>query len=376
MIGVYIHVPFCAVRCSYCDFYLVTARGRDMDAFTTALRAEIGAIQPPLRGTAVDTVHFGGGTPSILRPAHLAGVLETLRGTFRVTPDAEITLEANPDDIEAYLLRDLAALGVNRLSLGVQALDDRLLALLRRTHTSRRALAAVDTARQSPIRSVAADLMLGLPGQREREALEALSRLTDRGVDHLSLYLLEVHARTRLGRQVALGRLTPAADDDAAALYERAVRRLTERGFEHYEISNFARHGHRSRHNLKYWTDQEFLGFGPAAHSYVSGRRWSNAPDLAGYVGCGGIDVRRIEDPQPRAGRGAEALFSGLRLTEGVDLKALRRRYGASMPGVDDPRLEPLRRAGLVELTGTRLVLTGRGRLLSNEVFQRFLPTP
>ncbi len=376
MTGLYVHVPFCAVRCSYCDFYLVPVRGRDPGAYVDALCGEIEATAEPLRGRAVDTVHFGGGTPSIVAPALLARVLAALRAAFAVTPEAEIALEANPEDLDPGRLEALAGLGVNRLTVGVQSLDDRLLSLMRRPHGAGEALAALAAARATGFRSLGSDLILGLPGQDAAAALMGVERVVETGVDHLSIYLLEVHGRTRLGREIARGRLAPMDDDAAASLYEEAAERLLARDFEHYEISNFARPGHRSRHNLKYWTDGEYLGFGPSAHSYVLGRRWSNAPRLDEYIARGGVGVARLEDPQPPAVRASEALCAGLRLAEGVDLAGLRRRYGASVPGADDPAFADLRAAGLLVVQGGRLQLTRRGRLVSNEVFERLLPPP
>jgi oxygen-independent coproporphyrinogen-3 oxidase len=193
------------------------------------------------------------------------------------------------------------------------------------------------------------------------------------GVDHLSLYLLEIHDRTRLGRAIALRRVALPADDATAALYEAAADRLEAAGFEHYEISNFARPGHRSRHNVKYWTDAAYLGFGPSAHSYLEGRRWSNVSDLKAYVATPGSGTALIEDPQPDAVRAREALVAGLRLLEGIDLGRLQARYQAGVPGAGDPILEEMRGSGLVTLEGTRLSLTRRGRLVSNEVLERLI---
>jgi oxygen-independent coproporphyrinogen-3 oxidase len=374
MTGLYLHVPFCSVRCTYCDFFLVPVRGRDPETYVAALCGEIEATAAPLRGRAVDTVHFGGGTPSILAPALLARVQAALRASFAVAPEAEIALEANPEDLDAARLEALAAVGVTRLTVGVQSLDDRLLSMMRRPHGAAQALAALAAARGAGFRSLGADLILGLPGQDPDAALAGIERVAGCGVDHLSLYLLEVHGRTRLGHEIARGRLRPMDDDAAAFLYEAAADRLLSRGFEHYEISNFARPGHRSRHNLKYWTDGEYLGFGPSAHSYIGGRRWSNAPRLDEYIARGGVGLARVEDPQPPAVRAAEALCAGLRLAEGVELAALRVRHGAAVPGTDDPAVAELRGAGLLDVEGDRLRLTRRGRLVSNEVFERLLP--
>ncbi|HET6277418.1 MAG TPA: radical SAM family heme chaperone HemW [Candidatus Polarisedimenticolia bacterium] len=372
--GLYVHVPYCSVRCSYCDFYLVTSGLSDAGRYCRALCAEIGAAGSP--DTVVDTIHFGGGTPSILPPADLDGVLAAIRRAFRVAEGAEITLEANPEDLDRSVLERLAGAGFNRIAIGVQSLDDRQLRIMRRAHTAERALAAIAAARSSPIAGVAVDLMLGLPEQDCDEALRGVQRIVDAGVDHVSIYLLEVHARTRLGRAIDLGRTTPMGEDESARLYEAAAESLVAAGFEQYEISNFARPGHRSRHNLKYWTDQDYFGFGPSAHSYVGGRRWWNAADLRAYLRLGGARCERHEEPAGRTARGAEALCAGLRLCAGVALQSLRARYGSAIPAVDDARLVELRDAGLVSIAGDRLCLTPRGRLLSNEVLARLIPSP
>jgi oxygen-independent coproporphyrinogen-3 oxidase len=231
----------------------------------------------------------------------------------------------------------------------------------------------VDAARRSAMRSVGIDLILGLPGQRGTRVIDDIRRIVDRGVDHVSLYLLEVHERTRLGREVVLGRRAPMGDDEAAQLYEDAADELLGHGFEHYEISNFARPGHRSRHNLKYWTDEEYLGFGPSAHSYVGERRWANASDLRDYLARRGERCACVEDVRSRDRRAFEALFAGLRLAEGVDLEALRARYGDAFVPPGDACLGALAQSGLLERAPGRLRLTRRGRLVSNEVFERLM---
>ncbi len=374
MVGLYVHVPYCSVRCTYCDFYLVPGRGRRFDEYVAALCGEIDGARPPLRGLPADTVHFGGGTPSVLAPVLLGRILRALGSAYPLCDGSEIALEANPEDVDRARLEAWSALGMTRLTVGVQSLDDRLLALMRRPHTAGRALEALEEARRLSGLSLGADLILGLPGQDPREALHGVARVADSGVDHISLYLLELHDRTRLGREVALGRRRAMDPDVAAAVYEDASLLLAERGFEHYEISNFARPGHRSRHNLKYWTDGEYLGFGPSAHSYARGRRWSNPADLDLYIARRGQGIEPVDDPQPREGRAAEALFAGLRLLEGVDLEALKFRYGEGVPSAESAPIAFLRAAGLVDLAGRSLRLTRRGRLLSNEVFERLLP--
>ena len=373
-LGLYVHVPYCAVRCSYCDFYLMPGRGPDLPTFVEALCGEIALAGRESGAPPADTIHFGGGTPSLLPPTLLSAVLASLKSSFRVSATAELALEANPEDLDAVRLDGYAAAGVNRVSIGVQSLDDDLLKLMRRPHDARRALASVDAARLSAVRSLGIDLILGLPGQQRTRVTDDIRRIVDRGVDHVSLYLLEVHERTRLGREVALGRRTPMGDDEAAHLYEDAADELLNQGFEHYEISNFARPGHRSRHNLKYWTDEEYLGFGPSAHSYVGERRWANAADLRDYLARRGERCARVEDVRSRDRRAFEALFAGLRLSEGVDLEALRARYGDAFVPPGEACLGALAQSGLVERAPDRLRLTRRGRLVSNEIFERLMP--
>jgi putative oxygen-independent coproporphyrinogen III oxidase len=375
VIGLYLHVPFCAVRCAYCDFYLVTGRAAEVAPFVAALGAEIEATPQRWKGLGVDTIHFGGGTPSRLSAPQLASILGALRASFEVAVDAEVGLEANPEDLEPQWIEAAVEAGFTRLSIGVQCLDDALLRRLRRPHDAARALRAVDAARRSGLRNVGVDLLLGLP-RSSAETLADVARCADRGVDHVSLYLLELHPRTRLGREAGLGRWSLPDGDRVADLYEAADDLLVARGFEHYEISNYALPGCRSRHNLKYWTDGDYLGFGPAAHSYMETRRWSNAADLAGYLAAGGSRIRHLEDPQPPSMRGFEALITGLRLAEGIDLERLRGRYGDALPSAGAPVIAELRAAGWVRLEGARLTLTRAGRLVSNEIFERLMPAP
>ncbi|HUD71518.1 MAG TPA: radical SAM family heme chaperone HemW [Dongiaceae bacterium] len=386
MIGLYLHVPYCTVRCSYCDFYLVTGRGRDLGAYARALTAEIAAaadagveapgpaaINSAARSPA-DTIHLGGGTPSLLPAAALRPVLEAALRFCPPSGPAEIALEANPEDLDAGTIDLWRTAGVTRLAIGVQSFDDARLRLMRRPHDAARAAQSVSRARAAGFASVGVDLILGMPGARPDPTLDDVARAIDLGVDHLSLYLLEIHPGTRLGRAVALGKEAPLEADAAASVYEAAADRLIAAGFEHYEISNFARPGHRSRHNLKYWTDEEYLGFGPSAHSYLGGERWSNPPDLAGYLARGGVGSKRLDDPQPRATRGWEALSAGLRLLEGVDLDQLEARYPGAMPAGGDTTIEALVSAGFMTIAGRRLALTRRGRLVSNELFERLEP--
>jgi oxygen-independent coproporphyrinogen-3 oxidase len=377
VIGLYLHVPYCTVRCSYSDFYLVPARGHDLGAYARALRAEIASVGAAVAGPEgplqADTLHLGGGTPSLLPAQDLESILAAARSAFRLTAGAEVALEANPEDLTAARAAAWRRAGINRLTVGVQSLQDRLLLLLRRPHDAAGAMEAIGQGRRAGFTSLGADLMLGLPGEDAGEAIAGIDALVAAGVDHLSVYLLEVHDRTRLARALALRRSVLPPPDRVADLYESTADRLEAHGFEHYEISNFARPGHRSRHNLKYWTDQDYIGFGPSAHSYLGGERTANGPNLSEYLACGGRGIPRGVEPPSPGKRALEALLAGLRLLEGVDLGSLRRRHGDAIPRPGDPNVIDLVQAGFLVSEGERLRLTRRGRLVSNEVLEHLM---
>ncbi len=376
-LGLYVHLPFCEAKCSYCHFAIDPRRpGEDrQERYLRALLAEIESVGPA--GLPADTLYLGGGTPTLLALDRLERLFAAVRTRFRVDPRAEVTVEANPRDLDAPGYRRLAALGVSRLSLGVQALDDGVLGEMGRLHTARDALRAAEDARAGGFASLSIDLILGWPGEtaaRWRRNLEGLAAMAP---DHVSLYVLEVEGKTLLSHRARQGRLALPDDDLVAALYEETVAFLAGRRIRRYEISNFARPGFASRHNGKYWDDAPFLGFGMAAHSYRGGRRWWNHEAFGAY--CRAVETRgggaavagdRVLTDRERTG---EALFTGLRRTEGLRLPDFRRRYGL------DPLVswaEPLRdafTAGLLEVAEDRLRLTPQGVLLSNEVFRVFV---
>jgi oxygen-independent coproporphyrinogen-3 oxidase len=374
-LGLYVHVPFCEAKCTYCHFAIDPRRpdGERQERYTRAVLAEMVDAAP---GEA-DTLYFGGGTPSLLAPERLARIVGTARERFALPGGTEVTVEANPRDLDAGGYAALRALGVSRLSLGIQSLDDPVLEEMGRLHTARDARRAVEDARRAGFANLNLDLILGWPGEtRERWArgLEALLALAP---DHVSLYVLEVDGRTVLSHRARQGRLALPEDDLVADLYEETVVELAARGLERYEISNFARPGLESRHNRKYWDDLPFLGFGMAAHSYRDGSRSWNHDRFATYCRAveegGGKAARaggRVLERRERAG---EALFTGLRLREGVSLGPFRARHGIDPLAEWKGGIEAAASAGLLLVEGDRLRLTDRGVLLSNEVFALFV---
>ncbi len=365
--GLYLHVPFCRRKCPYCDFYSVT----DLTAvpsWRAALEADIALHREA--GPAFDTLYVGGGTPTVLSEPDLDALLHLLRRSFPLTPNLEFTCEANPDDLSPRLLALLAAHGVNRLSLGVQSLNDPELALLGRRHRAAPTLRALEAARNSAIPGLSVDLIYALPGQTAASWLATLAAVLDFAPEHLSCYQLTVAAGTPFARLRAQGRL-PAADDERQRRFFLLTSRfLTARGYLHYEVSNFARDdSHRCRHNLKYWEHVPYLGLGPAAHSFDGRRRRWNHPSLADYCAAletGGAPAAGAETLTP-AQLTLEALFLGLRTAAGVPLESLRgyRNW--------DKIVTQLCQSGLATLVSGRLVPTPAGYLVADGLPLLFL---
>lgn len=361
-LGLYVHVPFCSTRCRYCDFYRVGANGERQQAFVAALLEEIASAVPDER--LADSVFLGGGTPSLLSGEEIGATLNALGRRYRFASDVEVSMEVNPSDASPERLAAWRAAGVNRLSLGVQSFNARELRLLGRRHDAAAATQAFSAARRAGFRSISLDLMLAIPGQTEWSFHRTVEQAIDLEPDHLSLYLLEIHRETEFD---GLMRTRPGlfpSEEAQRRRYLWAAGRLTEAGFTHYEISNFARPGHGSRHNLKYWRCEPVLGFGPSAHSFDGRRRYRNRPDLVGYLrdGAGREEVvTGVEE---------ERVFLGLRLADGVEEGLLARVAGVPVAEIRDRagRLAPF-----VANRDQRLRLTTEGFVVSTLVISRLL---
>ena len=371
-LGLYVHVPFCAAICSYCNFN----RGLlDEDLKRRYVAALTEEIERSGDGSRVDSIFFGGGTPSLLAAGEVARVLDACRGAFDVAPDAETTLEMNPESCRADYAAALIEAGISRVSLGVQSFDDGELARLGRTHTAAGARAAFDALRAAGCGNVSLDLLLWLPGQSRAACAASVDALLALAPDHASLYLLELYPNAPLRDEAARRGWSQAPDEDAAAMYLDAFSRTDAAGYEQYEISNVARPGRRSRHNLKYWRDGEWLGFGYGAHSTRGGVRWKNVSETARYVEAVGrgapvAEQRRRLSAEQRLG---DALITGLRLVEGVRLAALERRYGVDLRARYGADADRFAAAGWMVDAGGRWRLTRAGMLVSNEVLGAFV---
>jgi len=355
MTGVYIHVPFCRSKCNYCDFYSLPPDRVGAEQYLDAL----GAAMQPYRGMRVDTVYFGGGNPLLLGENNLCRLLAQVRRCFDLTADAEITLETNPENVGLEGLRLLRQNGFNRISVGVQSLDDGTLRLLGRRHDAETALNALKTAKEAGFEHLSADLMLALPDQTELQVRQTVRRLVDCGIDHLSAYLLKLEPGTPFWKAPP-----SLPDDDAAAdLYLAACDACQQNGLVQYEVSNFARPGGQSRHNLRYWELRPYLGFGPAAHSFYGGRRFYYPRSLEGFLND---PTRTVDDGE--GGGLDEQLTLALRLSKGLDAV-----HTAGLPDVLTPRLRAWQAAGLCALDGDGLRLTPRGFLVSNHIISDIL---
>ena len=327
-LGIYIHVPFCRSKCQYCDFYSVTERGDTLlDDYITAMCAHIkeaGALAPAYK---VDTVYFGGGTPSFFGAEGMAAILTAVRRSFDVTNDAEITFEANPDSVSDKLLRRLRAEGFNRVSLGIQTDDDELLKTLGRPHTYAQAVTAVERIRKAGYKNLSLDLMYGLPGQTQEAWERTLRHVVQLQPEHMSCYGLKLEPGTPLHQYRDHYKLP---DDDAQAdMYLAAVEILRTKGYRQYEISNFAKKGLVSRHNMKYWLGGEYLGFGPDASSDFAGKRFKIIRDLHGYIQgikTGGVVLEDIQEI-PHRERAGEYIMTRLRTVSGINRDEYEKQY-------------------------------------------------
>jgi putative oxygen-independent coproporphyrinogen III oxidase len=372
--GLYVHIPFCSSRCSYCDFATGIYQSELAAEYVFALAREIRSSA--YTGANVDTIYFGGGTPSLLSPAQLDHLLSTLHDTFKIDAASEITLEINPGSADPEKLRAFRSLGINRASFGAQTFADAELAKLGRSHCAADTLKTFADLRRAGFANVSFDLIAGLPGQTLEGWRRNISQALELGPEHLSFYLLEVHSGTPLAEHIRRG-IQPEPDDDlAGVMYQWMLEQASEAGYEHYEISNLCRPGFHSRHNVKYWIAEPYYGFGCSAHSYDGQlRRWSNQRDVLKYVQT--IESHQspiVEEQQlTPADVRAEALFLGMRLMQGVDMHRYRESFGVDLRDEHGEELDRFCKAGLVEFDGDLIRLTRNGALLSNEVFAAFV---
>ncbi len=384
--GVYIQVPFCQTKCTYCNFHTGVVSAQRFQPYTTAVAREIRGhrqmyheagirLADSFSKAVVDTVYIGGGTPSLLDPADLRAMLDAVRETF-LHELAEVTLEADPETIEEEKARAWACAGINRVSFGVQSFSDRELTAAGRMHRRSDIYRAVPILRKAGIQDLSFDLIAGLPHQTEESWRESVAALLSLSPEHVSIYMLEIDDGSRLGREVLekgtkYGAAAVPSDDAIAEFYEFACEALAGAGYHHYEISNWAKPGFESKHNLKYWRREPYFGFGAGAHSFSGALRWANAHDPAAYASA--IEVGRLPIEQletvSREQALEEELFLGLRQLDGIDVALLEKTYGVAL----STRFDPLAAAGLIERDGDTVRLAPARLSISNEVFVELL---
>lgn len=365
MLGFYIHVPFCHGKCPYCDFYSRPDSPRKMDAYVSAVTAALAPWRERLAGRELATVYFGGGTPSLLGARRLGTILQAVRQGFSLAPGAEVTLEANPTSVDRAFFQEVRQAGFNRLSMGLQSANEEELRFLGRAHSPQQAAQAVENARAAGFSNISLDLMLGLPGGSREKLGRSIAFAASLGVEHISSYILKVEPGTPFA---ARGVQVPD-EDDTAEQYLFAVEELARLGYGQYEISNFARPGKESRHNLLYWRGEEYLGFGPGAHSFFGGRRFYYPRDLEGFL-QGNSPV----DDGPGGDFGEYAMLN-LRLTRGLRRGDCLARFGAEGGALFDEALENARRCPpqLLRADGEAISFTPKGFLVSNALLVRLL---
>lgn len=379
-IAIYLHIPFCRHKCPYCNFYVIPAEERFATPYLVALEQELQLRSPWLRGAVVDTLYLGGGTPTAMGADWLSTLLDKIYPLLPLSSDCEITVEANPEDLDLAFAKRLVKSGVNRVSLGLQSSEEALLPLLGRRHTARRAFDAIYSCAEAGIERLSVDLMYQLPSQSHGSWESTLAKVVELPIDHLSLYELTIEPHTSFykKRQQLAGELP--SQEEGAEMYRVARQRLEQQGFSQYEVASFARsHSSRSRHNIGYWTGRSFLGCGPSAHSYWDGRRFANwahfhkwqraitAQDLAGAL--------QFEEELPPLARRAELLAVGLRFLEGIDLDSFVDRWGAIDEELQST-IDQLTSAGLLSIEKGRLRLTERGLFVYDAVAVELIRLP
>ena len=367
-LALYVHWPFCVSKCPYCDFNSHVRASIDQHAWRKALLADLAHEAALLPGRTLTSIFFGGGTPSLMEPSTVAAMIEAATSHWQPADKIEITLEANPNSVEAARFADLAVAGVNRVSLGLQSFDDKALAFLGRAHSAREGFAALATA-QKHFRRVSFDLIYALPGDTEDSWSAMLGQALSLGTSHLSLYQLTIEPGTRFGSMVAHHEFEPLDADQAAALFELTDAMTSAAGLPAYEISNHARPGQESRHNLTYWRYADYAGIGPGAHGRRLNRRTVRHKKPENFLSSLARNGQGIAEEAPLSPTEAadEALVMGLRLTEGVDAQEIAERFGLASV-VDWNRVERLVASEHLARQGSRIALTARGRLLLDHI--------
>ena len=373
MLSLYIHVPFCVRKCRYCGFYSTAYSSGNADAFISGLKHEATSYRNDFRHKLFSSIYIGGGTPTVLSSEQFGLLVGIIREHFACDEGVEFTIEANPNTVTHEKLSHMRSLGANRLSLGVQSFSDEVLQILGRLHTAEQAADAFRVARSAGFENIGVDLIYGIPGQTADHWEEALDAAIALKPEHVSAYSLSLDAGSQFMREAEAGEFALPDEEICAAMYERAVIKLTNAGYGRYEISNFSLPGYECRHNMNYWERGEYLGLGPGAWSFISGRRYANIADTTEYVQRLSSGRTIIDDQEIVGSRSSarETVLLSLRTTKGLDLSRFEQEFGPDRLGRLERNAVPLRDAGLLRVKEGRLTLTDRGILLLDEALAR-----
>lgn len=375
-LGIYVHIPFCRRKCSYCDFFSVTGADDYMrQDYALRLCREISDCPQHFSDKPVDSVYFGGGTPSLMTPQQIGLIVENLAQKFHLQTDIEITMEANPATVDKKTLAEYRQMGVNRLSLGVQSLIDRELTVLGRIHSGTAAREAVLAAQAAGFDNLSLDLIYGIPGQTINSWLETLTEALNYQPQHISMYLLQLDKQVPMAKAIDRKELLLPEEEESEAMYFEAIEYMQRRGLEPYEISNLAMPGYACRHNLRYWHFGEYLGIGAGSVSRIAHRRWMNAPDLDSYMSAASASsaARLLLEEMDHRQQAAEAVIMGLRLTDGLNLDDFKRRFGLDLMRLYQSHIRAFIERGCLELEHGWLRLTKAGIMVSNQVLCGFV---
>lgn len=371
-IGLYVHVPFCVRKCGYCDFYSIKWDQVREKNYVDALLREARSYREEGAALNVDTIFIGGGTPSVLTLDSTESVLKGIYDIYHVDDHAEVTIELNPNSITQERLQKYLQWGINRLSIGIQSMDDGILKKIGRLHSAREACEAVEMARRTGFDNINSDIMFNIPGQTAENILSTIDRTIDTGVKHISFYSLKLEEGTPMYNQERDRLISMPDEDEERRMYYAGREAMEQHGFRQYEISNFALPGYECRHNLKYWRQQEYIGLGPAAHSFTGNERYGNAPDLELYC-QGGAASRQVYEIMDKKEMMFEYVMLNLRLTTGIRKENFLRKFGVSFDTVYGSKTAELEGKGLVNTGENSVSLTHLGMDLSNYVFEQFM---
>lgn len=374
-LGIYIHIPFCVRKCSYCDFYSVALNDNSEYEFIESVLNEIKGYKDKLRkGYIVDSIFFGGGTPTIIKPENLKKIIDALGTIVEIDKCCETTMEANPNTLTEEKLKQYKSMGINRLSIGIQSLNDEILKNIGRIHSSREAIEALDRAKAAGFENINTDIMFNIPGQKVEDIENTLRAIIQRGVKHISFYSLKLEEGTPMYILEKNKKINMPNEDYEREMYYAGRKIMEENNLYQYEISNFAQRGFECRHNLKYWNQEEYIGFGPSAHSFLNNIRYSNPPDLKLYCEKRSSEIQRtIQEVLGREDLMFEYIMLRLRLREGLDMKVFNNKFSADFQKLYSEQIEYLLKNKLIDVEGNKIKLSLRGIDVANYVIVEFM---